>query len=146
MIQRIQSLWLLLAGLVNAGLFYFDLYRIETNKNGLKTIESIRTAGPDYLAFLLGIVITVVPFIAIFMFKKRPTQRTLVLLNIVITIGFIAYTLMRVSNINNGTSAPVSGTYWIGSVLPVLSIIFMVMAVNGIRKDEKLVKSLDRLR
>jgi uncharacterized membrane protein len=53
---------------------------------------------------------------------------------------------MRVSNANNSSSAPTSGSYWIGSILPVLAIIFLIMAIRAIRNDEKLVKSMDRLR
>ena len=62
------------------------------------------------------------------------------------TISFVAMILMRVTNLNDGSSAPVTGSYWIGSVLPIISLVFLIMAIRGIRKDEKLVKSLDRLR
>jgi hypothetical protein len=95
---------------------------------------------------LLALVITVLPFVAIFMFGNRKRQKTITLLSMVFTIGFIALTLLRVSSFNNGTSAPTNGSYWIGSVLPVVSVIFHFLALQGIRKDEKLIKSLDRLR
>lgn len=38
------------------------------------------------------------------------------------------------------------GNYGIGSVLPVAAIILLIIAISGIRKDEKLVRSVDRLR
>lgn len=145
MIQRIQSLWLLLAGLINAGLFYFALYHAEVMQNGVAIMQDLRV-NDHYPSLLMALVITVLPIISIFMFRNRTRQRNLVLFSVVATIGFIAFTLMRVSNFNNGTSAPVNGSYWIGSILPVISIIFLFMALNGIRKDEKLVKSVDRLR
>ncbi len=145
MIQRIQSIWLLLAGLVNAGLFFFALYRAEVMQNGVAVMHELRV-NDHYPSLLVALVITAMPLIAIFMFKSRTKQRNMALFSIVASAGFIASTLMRVSNFNNGTSAPVNGTYWIGSVLPVIAIILLFMAISGIRKDEKLVKSLDRLR
>lgn len=146
MIQRIQSIWLLLASLCGAGLFFFDLYRADTMANGLTVTEAIR-ANSDFLFFLLALIITVLPLIAIFLFKNRKMQRLMALLSMVLDMGFIAYMLMQVGNkTNSATSAPVNGTYWIGSVLPVLSIVFLILAIRGIRKDEKLIKSLDRLR
>lgn len=146
MIQRIQSLWLLLASLSCAGLFFFDLYRADTVANGLTVTEAIRV-NTDFLFFLLALIITALPLIAIFLFKNRKTQRLLALLAMVLDLGFIAYMLMQVGNkTDSATSAPVNGTYWIGSVLPVLSFIFLILAVRGIRQDEKLIKSLDRLR
>ena len=145
MIQRIQTLWLLLAALVNAGLFFFPQYKAEIMQNGVAVTQYIRV-NDHYPSLLVALVITAMPVIAIFMFRNRTKQRNLALVSLVATVGFIAATLMRVSNFNNGTSAPVNGTYWIGSILPVISIIFLFMAISGIRKDEKLVKSLDRLR
>lgn len=137
MIQRIQTLWLLLAALVNAGLFYFDLYRSD-----LKVIR----VGDHYPSLLLTIVITALPLLAIFMYKNRTKQRNMVLISMLGTISFVSMILMRVTNLNDGSSAPVTGSYWIGSVLPIIALVFLIMAIRGIRKDEKLVKSLDRLR
>jgi hypothetical protein len=145
MIQRIQTLWLLLAALVNAGLFVFAQYKADIMQNGVAVTQYIRV-NDHYPSLLVALVITALPMFAIFMYKNRTKQRNLALVSLVATVGFIATTLMRVRNFNNGTSAPVNGTYWIGSVLPVISVIFLFMAISGIRKDEKLVKSLDRLR
>jgi len=137
MIQRIQTLWLFLAALMCAGLFYFDIYR-----SGLETIR----VNDHYPSLLLAIVITALPLVSIFMYKNRTRQRNMVLISMLLTIGFIALVLMRVTNLNDGSSAPADGTYWIGSVLPVIAVVFLVLAIRGIRKDNKLVKSLDRLR
>jgi glucan phosphoethanolaminetransferase (alkaline phosphatase superfamily) len=150
MIQRKQTIWLLLAAILSAGLFLFDLYHYDTVKEGITITQHVRI-NDDFLSLLLAIVITALPFISIFLFKNRTQQKTFVLLSMVANIAFIAYMLYRVSATNSnisgeGTSAPVNGTYWIGAVLPVVAFIFLIMAFSGIRKDEKLVKSLDRLR
>lgn len=145
MIQRIQSVWLLLAALCNAGLFFFDIYRAHVLVNGADTLQSIRV-NDHYPMLLVALVITAMPAIAIFLFKNRKRQRLMAILAMVFTAGFISQALMRVSNFNNQVPAPTNGSYWIGAVLPAIAIIFLGMAIGGINKDMKLVKSLDRLR
>jgi hypothetical protein len=147
MIQRIQSLWLLLAALCNAGLFYFDFYRAELTNNGVVLNTSIRV-NDHYPSMLIALAITLLPLVTIFLFKQRKRQRAMVALGMIFTIGFISEMIMRVTNFSNGIAPQTSGTtnYWIGAVLPVVAIIFLFMALRGINKDEKLVKSLDRLR
>lgn len=137
---------MLLAALCNAGLFFFDLYHADAMVNGIAALQSLRV-NDHFPSLLIALVITILPFAAIFMFKNRQRQRLMALLSLVFTIGFLALTLMRVSNFNDSAvSAPTNGSYWIGSVLPVLAIVFLIMAIRGIRNDEKLIKSLDRLR
>ncbi len=146
MIQRIQSVWLLLAALCNASLFYFDIYRADVIINGVAATHHLRI-NDHYPSLLVALVTMIMPLAAIFMFKKRKQQRTMVALCLVFTIGSLSTMLMRVTNFNNSVTPPPSnGTYWVGAVLPVIAIIFLILAIRGINKDEKLVKSLDRLR
>ena len=145
MIQRIQSIWLLLAALASAGLLYFDLYHITTTTNNIEVTQALHTSG-HYGLLLLALLMTALPLISIFMFKNRKQQRSLALLNIVVCAGFIAWMMMFIANETSKAAAPVHGSYQVGAVLPVLSVIFSFLAISGIRKDEKLVKSLDRLR
>lgn len=44
------------------------------------------------------------------------------------------------------TLTPVSGLWQFGALMPVLMMVFFILAFIGIRKDEALIKSLDRLR
>lgn len=145
MIQRIQSVWLLVAALLNAGLFYFSLYRADVMKEGVATVEKI-TANGNIMLFLLAIVIIALPLVAIFMFKNRKQQANMAMLSIVLNIGFIATAIMVISNFSNSTPAPTNGSYRLGIVLPIAAIVFLFMAFKGIRKDIKTIKSLDRLR
>ena len=137
MIQRIQSLWLLLAALVNSAIFYFDIFR-STDGN-----VHIRIAD-HYPSMLFGILIVVLPVLAIFMFKNRKRQLAYVYISLLATLGFLALQLWRVKTYLATT--PVAGNYFIGSVLPAVAIILLIMARRGISKDEKLVRSTDRLR
>lgn len=122
----------------------FDLYRADAAAVALGA-SNINVVS-HYPSLLIALVITALPLVAIFMFKNRKKQRLIAFLSMVLTIGFIALTLMRVSTANNATSAPTTGSYWIGSILPVVAIVFLGMAIRAIRNDDRLVKSMDRLR
>ncbi|HXS35285.1 MAG TPA: DUF4293 domain-containing protein [Flavipsychrobacter sp.] len=145
MIQRKQTIWLLVASLLSVCLFYFDLYRVHVMVNNADTVMSVRV-GNDYLLLLVALVTAVLPFIDIFLFKNRKQQRGLAVLSILLNIVFIALMMWKITSFNNKNATATDHTYWVGAVLPVISIIFLFMAMRGIRKDEKLVKSLDRLR
>ncbi|MBS1690263.1 MAG: DUF4293 domain-containing protein [Bacteroidetes bacterium] len=145
MIQRIQSIWLFLAAFAAAGLLYFNLYTYHALENAVDTAKQFK-ANDKYGLFVLAILLIILPLVNIFMFKNRKRQKGLAALSIVVAIGFIAVMVMLVTNLTNNTPPPSSGSYGIGAIMPILSIIFLALAISGIRKDEKLVKSLDRLR
>ncbi len=142
MIQRKQTIWLFLAAIANAGVFLFDLYRTHTLVNGVDTPGQIRVADRFPLV-LLAVVITLLPLVTIFMFNNRKQQMRMIAYSLVAVSSFVFAMLAAVGRI---TPAPTTGSYWIGSVLPVASIIFLLLAFTGVRKDEKLVKSVDRFR
>lgn len=142
MIQRKQSIWLFIAALLNAGVFYFDLYRYHEIVNGIDTPAQIRVSD-HFPTLLIALVMTMLPLVTIFMFRNRKRQITMSVFAIISIAGFITMALQRTKNLN---SVPASDSYWIGSVLPVVAIVFLFMAILGIRKDDKLVKSTDRLR
>jgi hypothetical protein len=141
MIQRIQSVWLLLAALVMASIFYFPTYSFSG------TSAASLTIGNDFLAIILASISIILSLVAIFRFKNRKSQIGLTWLNILVCVALQAWLFVR---INNETSKPemanVSGHYWIGLFVPLITILLLFFARGGIRKDEKLVKSLDRLR
>ena len=145
MIQRKQTLWLFIAALLNAGVFYFDLYRAHTVTNGADIVTPLRVAD-HYPSLLIALVMTALPFITIFMFTNRKRQMRMSFAGMLAIISFITLLLSRVANLSKLTPPPASGSYWIGAVLPVIAMIFLIMAISGIRRDEKLVKSVDRLR
>ena len=138
MIQRKQSLWLLLAALFGAGATYFDLYR-ATGSEPLNALS-------NYAFLLLGLVITILPLFTVFLFRNRKRQKTMTFISILANLGFIGLLLAWVAKLHNQTPPPTSGTYWIGAIFPAFSIVLLVMALVGINKDDKLVKSMDRLR
>ncbi len=146
MIQRKQTIWLLIAALLNVGVFFFDLYRAHLPIGGMDTIARLRVAD-HFPTLLIALIIVAVPFVTIFLFKNRKQQRNMAMIGILGCISFISLTLMRVNALGKSIPAPTEGNYWIGAVLPVAAIVFLIMAIAGISKDEKMVRSsFDRLR
>ena len=144
MIQRKQSIWLLIAALLGAGVFVFDIYRYHTMENGADVLKHIQV-GNHYPSLLIAIVMTVLPLITIFMYGNRKRQIRMTFAALLAFISFTTISLMRVRH-PDFPPIPSTETYWIGAVLPSAAAIFLVMAMLAIRKDEKLVRSVDRLR
>lgn len=141
MIQRIQSLWLLLAAIVMATIFYFPTY-VLTGTSALN-----RTVGNDPLAIILAVLSIVLSLVTLFRFKNRKNQLNLTWLNILACIGLQAWLFIGINNFRSAAgNATLPGHYWVGTFLPLVTLLLLFMARAGIRKDEKLVKSLDRLR
>ncbi len=146
MIQRIQSVWLFLAAMLNGLLFLFPLYRY--NFPGLVyspwQYEGVRNYMP---LFIIAAVITLLPLVAIFFYKDRKRQKGTAWLSVIGIFAFIALMLMRISNLKNGTPAVAHFEYVLPGVLVTVgALVLEVLALRGIQKDEKLIKSLDRLR
>jgi peptidoglycan/LPS O-acetylase OafA/YrhL len=136
MIQRVQSLYLLLVVLLNATVvFWLPLWKTEEG------IEVFAMETP-WLAGLFALS-GVLALFSIFMFKNRKLQFVLGRLNIILNfvlLGFFVYwTLMVPGEMQISEKG-------IGMFLPVLSIVFLVLANKAIKRDEDLVKSVDRLR
>ena len=142
MIQRKQSLWLLIAALLNAGVFYFGVYRYHIMENGVDTLKEVRV-NDHFPSLLIALVMAILPLITIFMFGNRKRQIAMSFVSILAVCSFVTIALSRTRNLN---ALPSSESYWVGAVLPVAAVVFLFMAIIGIRKDEKLVRSVDRLR
>ena len=141
MIQRIQSLWLLIVAIAAFATYTLTLY-IGTRTDG--------TPLPLLLAdrFLLVIVIILLGLLAlicIFLYKNRKLQFRLSVLGAIFSLGFLFLEYLKVEEFRTENNI-VSGSYQIGALLPILMFVFYILAARGIYKDEKLVKSLDRLR
>ena len=143
MIQRIQSVWLLVSGLLALATFKLSFWS-STFRDG--SVHPLYTHNStSLLVYIAVILLIILSFGTIFLFKQRPLQTRLCLLGIVLSIGLLvledhlADTVKSDANYSTGTWMP-------GIALPLLIIITLILAMRGIRKDNKLVKSLDRLR
>jgi len=95
-------------------------------------------------ALITNIVIGLITLITIFLYKKRKLQMRLCLLNVLLTLSLIALIAYYAFNFNG--YYVMNQDYLFGICLPALMILFLFLARSAIKKDEELVKSLDRLR
>ena len=136
MIQRIQTVYLIIAAVIAGGLpFVFSLW---TNSEGAEVFAKDEIT---YLGLFAGSA--VMSIIAIFMFKNRQSQFVLDRLNIILNFILLGLFVYRSLSLSGETEVSEKG---IGILLPILSIVFLVLANKAIKKDEDLVKSVDRLR
>lgn len=136
MIQRIQSLYLLLVGIIAGVLpFFLNLWSDAQGNEVYASNEVILS-----LAFYASAVLAVV---SIVQFKVRKNQFVINRLNLILNLFLLGYFVYRSLNLSGETSVSEKG---IGMLIPVFSIVFLAMANRAIKKDEDLVKSVDRLR
>ncbi len=136
MIQRIQSIYLLLVVLLSAvGVFLLPLWYKEDG-SAVLALDQLTT-----LAFF-G-VSAVLALITIFLFKNRKLQFVLGRLNIILNFILLGFFVYWSQALPGEMQISEKG---IGMLTPVLSIVFLVLANKAVKKDEALVKSADRLR
>ncbi|CAM2923805.1 DUF4293 domain-containing protein [Chryseobacterium flavum] len=129
MLQRIQTIWTLLAVLSAVFLFI--------------TGQDVAVFGSIPVLNIACIVLVLAGALSIFSFKNRKRQILLNTISIIINallIGVLAYWLL---NLSGGIQFPEKG---IEPIFPLIAVICLLIANIYIRKDERLVKSVDRLR
>jgi uncharacterized BrkB/YihY/UPF0761 family membrane protein len=155
MIQRIQSLYLSLTIILpliflkwslltfidkSRSVFYITFKGIirDAGNNGSELIEKLLPLST------LIILLPVLSFITLFLYKKRKIQIWLASIGIILSSCLI----MLLGYYSNFVIVSYSASIVIGikMAIPVLLLLFYILAYRGIRKDERLVKSYDRLR
>jgi hypothetical protein len=137
MLQRIQSVYLLITTIISGGLIF--VFNLWTNT------ENVEVFAKDELLYLgLFLGSAALAIISIFMFKNRQLQFVLGRLNIILNFILLGLFVYRSLSLSGGTSDV--SEKGIGIALPVFSIVFLALANKAIKKDEDLVKSVDRLR
>lgn len=160
MIQRIQTLFILLAIAVNIVIFNFDLaaftYSGNINNFTLLGLIDSNTGTYLYTNWLiagLAIVTILIGLLAIFLFKKRSfqikiTQLCLFFQTIFVVSIFYFVDQLQVKLMGSEELAADSldVSYSSGSLLALIPFVFLFLAIRAISKDEKLIKAADRLR
>jgi hypothetical protein len=143
MIQRIQSVYLALVALCSAGLFGADVADTDTAIAGSEVFNDAELTVFDSPILIGGVVATILLAVAaIFLFRNRRLQMILCLVAILITLAYSAYGGLLWGTDSAGPAANPD----LGVALPPLAIIFALLARRAIGKDERLVRSADRLR
>jgi hypothetical protein len=144
---------MLLAVICAALTFKFSFYsgNVEVGQNGHVFLEEralpVISFGKDsagagsVLILIVTVILLAGILINIFTFKTRKKQ-------LWITIGLFFLSLLNILLYwwKSGTPSFTEGSYNLGAILSLAIPVFLLFAANGIRKDERLVKSADRLR
>jgi len=136
MLQRIQTIYLLIAAGISGGLIF--VFNLWTNAEDVKVFAKDETL---YFSLFMGSVVLSV--ISIFRYKDRKSQFVLGRLNIILNFILLGLFVYRSLSLSGEAEVSEKG---IGILLPIFSIVFLVLANKAIKKDEDLVKSVDRLR
>ena len=155
MLQRIQSVYLFLAGLVIFALFLFPLAH-DVYINGIQSTISVTGVyqGANgqlnhvqtFTALIAGTAVAgILPFVLVFLYKNRKQQIMLCYAYIIILFGYVYWQVQTVKSVADVSSFKTSN-FGIGVLLSSVTIVLVLVAAKAIQRDEKLVKSADRLR
>jgi len=139
MIQRVQTVWLFLAALFAALTYKFPFYSGNIiNKENVHLFEKLK-ASNNFLVLIFTAALVAGTIFIIFMYKNRKQQMRL-------TTAAAGLSIINIILYFTELKKFVSGNMSLTSVFALAIPVFLVLAINGMWKDEKLVKSLDRLR
>lgn len=136
MIQRIQSVWLLVAAACAFAGFKLSYYTgTKINDPAVHDLNATSTI----LLMVTTIAVGMLALITIFLYKQRTLQLRLCVLGILLEaiLIFLYY---------RETNTFTEGTYSLTAILHSVIVLAFVLAARGISKDQKLLKTSDRLR
>ena len=155
MIQRIQTLYLSLTTLLpllflkGSILTFTDksAFVISLSFRGIFRDAGVQGLEPIEKLLPLTVIIILIPafsLLAIFIYKNRKTQVWLALSVIILIVGFILVSIYYSWFVITKFEAEINPGFKM--VIPLLILILAILAYRGIRKDDLLIKSYDRLR
>ena len=151
MIQRIQTIYLLLAGLIPAFALFQSLLVFTTTEGGVLKLTGLGYEGTladgrfPWGVCLLTIILALASLATIFYFRNRKKQIGMVngciglALAWYVTLGCYGWSILR-------RLADVEMEITISAILPAFSLVLLILARRGIKKDEALVRAAERIR
>lgn len=150
MIQRIQTLYLLMVVILGTLLCFFS------------PVQFLMPETTDYISLLafdkwpLAVMSVAIPLLAlvnIFLFKHRLLQARVNIMNVILCLGYYALIALYVAYVVKGYEhigdTTLAGAEWylnVWAAIPMVNIVLLMMATRRILKDEALVRAADRLR
>ena len=155
MLQRIQTVYLLAATVLISLMLFLPLAEIAAEGTGIYEVlskgwyitsgETVEVAMATWPVFILVLFLTLITLINIFLYKKRKLQIRICIYSIILAFGLIGliyyYFVIGIRPLDEPAYA-----LSFPMVLPAIFIILIYLAFRGIRKDEILVRSLNRIR
>jgi len=152
MIQRIQSVYLLVVTILMASIFFYPYAELLAANgevfifhfNGLFSLAEESIYSLTIPPIILLSIIVLISFSSIFFYKKRIFQMRINLINIILMIGYLGLNYYYIQSFTNQLNGVVS--YKITVIFPVVAAILTYLAIRAIGKDEALIRSMDRIR
>ncbi|NEU09890.1 DUF4293 domain-containing protein [Flavihumibacter sp. R14] len=155
MLQRVQTIWLFFATAAIFSLFLFPYLQVLGPDGTAKALKvtgvyqdmngQVVQTEPFLALTIATVILGLIPFVIIFFYRNRKKQINISYLAILAILGYSFWLVQTAKNVLGNVTLQL-GNYGIGVILPSLAILFIILALRGIRKDEKLVRSADRLR
>ncbi|MFW5657641.1 MAG: DUF4293 domain-containing protein [Bacteroidota bacterium] len=153
MIQRIQSVYLFSALVLVLLMFFYPIANIlgkahEFYAFGIKNVMNVDTGEivlQNIPLVILFAVIAVLIFGSIFLYKKRVLQMRVVIYAMLLLVGSLGLTYYYLTQTMKQLDAP-NYSFELAVTFPLVAIILLYLAFRGIRRDELLVRSINRIR
>lgn len=151
MLQRIQSLFLLLAAAAMLTASVTPLATFLYNQDQSVVLEAMGVFLNEQLndstwgLFVLGVICSVLPLITVFLYKNRMLQIRISVFNLILMVGFylyLAFVIYRLVSVEELQFLKIG----VGGIMPAIGLILTILAIRRIGADEALVRSLNRLR
>lgn len=144
MLQRIQTIYLIIAALLSGVVAFVVPFWNDINGGIVLLAELLQSEAVVYRAVpILFVLSTIISVAVMFLYKNRTKQIIGNRLNIVINFLLLGIIVYRLLILPGEIDISEKG---IGVFMPLMVIVLLALANKAIIKDEKLVKSVDRLR
>ena len=153
MIQRIQTVYLLIVVALLVATLFMPLAVFQQGDAllSLKAMGLSTMVGEPEMVystwglFVVTLMIAIIAFVTIFLFKNRVLQIRLCVFNAILMLGFYGFFAFLAYNIKGDFEGATMSVKF-GLSFPLISLILDYLAIRNIGADEALVRSLDRLR
>jgi hypothetical protein len=143
MIQRIQSLLLLLSGTLMIVLWWLPVAATSSGSGAAYEVQGLEDLG---FLHIIAMALGVVSLVTLLLYRNRPLQIKLTTANLLFTFVLMAWMVLQVWQLSENQPEGGHLSIRLGLFVPALCIIFLSTAIRTIRKDERIVRSMDRLR
>ena len=144
MIQRIQTLYLFISAVISLGLiFLFSLWK-NVGDEEFYALSLLDESNITFIVIPVFFLISgLLSLISLLFYNQRLKQFIINRINILINLILLGVLIYHLLTLSGEAQVSEKG---IGVFLPIIVIVLLVMANKAIKKDEDLVKSVDRLR
>jgi len=152
MLQRIQTIYLLLVSFLNALLLFMPLATVQLNGDfysfdiaGVQSMNGESELIPTWGLLILSVSISLIAFVTVFLYKKRMLQIRMSVFNAILMISFYGLFAYLVWVMKGQVEGIIISLKFAAS-FPLVALILDYLAIRNIGADETLIRSLNRLR